>query len=325
MSISREIVVSAYKLLLGRDPENEFVIEQAMHCENREQYLKSFFGSAEFRAKNPGLVPQSNAWVWAEPAGDFLLKVNLSDNAIAWPAIENQFEPTETAFMRAHLKTGHQVIDIGANVGYFTMLMASLVGPTGRVHSFEPIPKLFAVLSQSVKQNRFDDFVTVSNHALSDANGEMSMIFATVTDNWGGAHFSAADTVQDGHTVVTVQTDKLDSLQLASVDFMKIDVEGAEPKVFSGAKGTIEKWRPVVLSEVHPEALGAVSNCTPADYLGLFEGIGYDCCSLDHGGKLGGKLAPAQVDKLMNVIFVPSEFGSAAARLAASTSETDPT
>lgn len=308
MTISRDFVVATYRSLLGRDPENEHVLEAATHADSETEYLASALGSPEFRARHPQLLPQSDAWVWAEPNPDFILRVNLADNAIAWPAIEGQFEPAETAFMRRYTRRGAHVMDVGANIGYHTMMLATEVGPEGRVDSFEPLPHLFDSLQRSIVRNGFEEYTHAHNIAASDRVGTAFIRFAEETDNWGGAQLKPTGHAGEGHRALEIQTIALDTMDIGRLDFIKIDIEGAEPLAVAGARELLLRTRPIVLSELHAEALSAISSSSPNEYAGLMRELGYRCHKLTHGGDVGQQRSCDEDVALQNVVFVPEEF-----------------
>ncbi len=315
--ISHDFVQAVYRAMLGRAPESDRVVEDATRSESEHAYLAAVMEGAEFRQRHPALVPQSRAWVWAEADEKFILRVNLADSAIAWPAVEGRFEVAETAFIKSSLRPGARTLDIGANVGHHTMLMASIVGPGGHVTSFEPLPQLLESVLMSVARNGFDPIVSVHGIALSDRTGEIEMRYATETNNWGGAQIRGEGELQAWESTISVPTRTVDALDLGPVDFIKIDIEGAEPKAISGAKALLGQSRPIVLSEVHRSALAMVSQSSPDDYVGLFDGLGYRCHTLSDPGQLGEAYRRNDDVELQNVVFIPAEFESVDARHAA--------
>jgi FkbM family methyltransferase len=161
-----------------------------------------------------------------------------------------EYEP-EVKLLERFLKPGMTFIDGGANTGVFTFTAAHLVGSTGRVVAFEPGTACFAALTQSVKLNRANH-VTVRQQAVSDRSGTARFYHHSGQENsfsLGGAK---------GVDFEEVQTTTLDSavgeLKLDRVDFIKLDVEGAEELVFRGGLDVLAKHRPLLLFEVNPEA-----------------------------------------------------------------------
>lgn len=168
----------------------------------------------------------------------FLLIDETRDNRIA-PAIasERMWEPVETTLFIDLLHPGLRVVDVGAHVGYFTVLFSRLCGADGFVHAFEPEPSNHRLLRANLLVN---DCSNVAAHALalSDTAGTDALFLSP--DN-GGDHrlyFGA------GRTRCTVRTDTLDNvLANERVDFVKIDAQGAEPRILRGMQRLIARER----------------------------------------------------------------------------------
>ena len=141
---------------------------------------------------------------------------------------------------------GMTVLDVGANVGFFTLLMSRLVGPTGRVFAFEPLPANAARLIHHIDINSLSN-VTVSEVAISREDGEAS--FSTGADCYHGR------LEEDGTASVRVPIASIDSLlksgRIVLPDFMKIDIEGAEFDLLQGCKVMFESNRPPILLSMH--------------------------------------------------------------------------
>lgn len=156
------------------------------------------------------------------------------------------FDPRITYLLRTLLGPGDKVLDIGANVGWFTMNAAELVGRDGQVHSFEPQPRLAAALRASVVLNDFSQ-VKVHDYALSDRDTEMTL---HVQDgNLGMASLSAP-----AHGSFTTQTvpvrnaaNALGELQLGRLRLMKLDVEGHEAVVLNACKSLFDDTPPEIV------------------------------------------------------------------------------
>jgi FkbM family methyltransferase len=301
-----EMVVWAYRLLLGREPEDEATVERWARNLDRASLLAGMMNSPEFRAINPMLARNPKAWVWAD-VGRFVLRVHLADMHVSANVIAGQFEPRETRFVRNHLKPGGVALDIGANLGYYTLMFAEAVGEHGCVYSFEPMPELFDSLQQSVAKNDLQDRVTAFKVALSERAAEVELCFAPGSPNWGGAFVMGPnETVPAGHEVQKVPAHALDEiLDLPRCDFIKIDVEGAEPLVIAGAAEALTRTHPIILSEIHTSQLERVSGKTAADYIRSLRDLGYRCHSLAEDGNPGQPLDSIEAGAIANVCFMP--------------------
>ena len=157
--------------------------------------------------------------------------------------------PVQVA-LRDLLRPGDVFFDVGCNVGFFAMLAAREVGPTGSVHAFEAVPAIAAVASRNVALNALTN-VRVHDVAVSDVNGTAELLLAA---HPGGATLSVADTPHDlvGRTTVRVMT--LDTMVREGIvsppDVVKIDVEGAEEQVLRGMAEVLATNRPALLCEL---------------------------------------------------------------------------
>jgi FkbM family methyltransferase len=149
------------------------------------------------------------------------------------------------------------ILDIGANIGLWSLILSDAVGDRGTVCSFEPALASFEVLSNNVRINEAENVIT--NHiALSNTNGSIRLYH-----DIDSSRNSLGQTRTSGNTdYEIVDTKTIDTYVanagLNKVDFIKIDVEGAEPLVFQGANETLDKFKPGVLFEINPNALRAL-------------------------------------------------------------------
>jgi len=154
------------------------------------------------------------------------------------------------------LRPGDHFVDGGANIGYFTLLAAKLVGPTGRVDAFEPLPDNRARLEANLHRNGLADRVRVHPAALSDAAGTATIHrFAGDEGNHGTASLFAGDgaVVARSISVPTVRMDE--ALSDTTPALIKLDVEGAESLAIAGMTGLLRAQRPpAVILEHNPVA-----------------------------------------------------------------------
>src|SRR5205085_2967995 len=138
--LTREHVVWAYRLLLDRDPESEDVIGPKLAGSKTTAELRHHLvTSAEFREKNPDFAQTNDpTLVIKEIAPGVRLFIDLSDHVIGLNILRGRYEQDEIRFVRRVLALGDTAIDVGAHIGFFTMQMAAMVGPRGRIVAFEP-------------------------------------------------------------------------------------------------------------------------------------------------------------------------------------------
>jgi len=164
------------------------------------------------------------------------------------------WEPHLTEFMRKTIKSDDVVVDVGANIGYFTLLMSRLVGKGGSVVSIEAFPPTFGKLSKNVERNDCDNVIS-RQVAVSDHKGEIQLFQSEHGDKDTGK----ITTVElSGNSVVTsVACDTLmnilaTTVQIDRVSFIKIDVEGAEAPLLSEIIKNKDRFAPrfVLVSEI---------------------------------------------------------------------------
>jgi FkbM family methyltransferase len=307
-----EEIQAAYRILLGRPPESEAIVDYLAQHFSAEQLGRQLLSSAEFRRRaSLGDLPMgTQRWVCAEIGRDLRLWVDLFDLGVGAGVLRNDWEPHETRFILSQLGDGDCFIDIGANIGWFTILAAHRVGLNGQVHAFEPRPDLFRRLTQSVVENGMQDWCFLYNEALGTEVTEMSIAAIPSEFNAGHSFLVKGSLDPKSVEVARVPVRPLDSVSFArKVDLVKIDVEGAEGLVLSGARAMLERDRPVIVSEFFPAWLRKVSGIEPGAYLDLLHSYGYRLFELTDEG-LGAEIVglPVRADDdgfFVNIVAVP--------------------
>jgi FkbM family methyltransferase len=142
------------------------------------------------------------------------------------------------------VKPGDVVFDIGANVGFYTLLASVLVGNEGKVIAFEPLPRNLVYLNRHMKMNHCPN-VTIYQYAVSDNTGEACF---NASSNPSMGHLSEGGEIK----VKTVALDELILLRdISPPEVLKIDVEGAEDRVLKGAEHTINRHKPIIFLSTH--------------------------------------------------------------------------
>jgi FkbM family methyltransferase len=156
---------------------------------------------------------------------------------------EGYWEYWLTEFIWRNLRPGEVALDVGANHGYYALLMADLVGPGGRVHAFEPNPRLVDLLGRSIALNGFWDVVRLHPAAVAEAAGPPMTFAATEREPKNGRLLMPGEdgAAEPGATLTQVPVLSLDEAVPGPVDFVKIDVEGAEELAWRGMQGLIAR------------------------------------------------------------------------------------
>ncbi len=162
------------------------------------------------------------------------------------------YEPGTTRFLSRTIRPGFHVVDIGANVGWHTLMAAERVGSTGVVWAFEPNPQSFALLHDSIFINGLWDRCHAVQAAVGRQDG-MATLF-TPGDFFGGARlrsFSEGELAwqRQVETTSPVEVLTLDRIyqQAGTIDLIKMDIEGAEPDVLAGGAVCLSECRTLTL------------------------------------------------------------------------------
>lgn len=172
---------------------------------------------------------------------------------------DHEFDPMGTKVVKALVKHGMVFIDVGANVGYYTLLAAGLVGTKGKVYCFEPESKNYQDLLNNIILNQFEN-IHPYQVAVSNKDGEAQLFVSNVSS---GRHSIAYDR-KIKCKKVPVKTVCLDSI-FSWADFIKIDTEGNDMQVIEGAQKLINE-ETMVMMELYPEGFEAVGYTTESAY-----------------------------------------------------------
>jgi FkbM family methyltransferase len=146
------------------------------------------------------------------------------------------FEISETRLVQAFLRPGMTFIDVGANIGYYSLIAAAIVGTSGAVHAFEPNDDIRARFVHNVGLNGFDQ-VHVHAEAMTGRSGEVTFYVSTWNENSGISSIIPGAALGHPRTVPAVSLDDFVSrLPGKSADLLKMDIEGAELEVISGGR-----------------------------------------------------------------------------------------
>lgn len=190
------------------------------------------------------------------------------------------------------IKPGDHVLDGGANFGYNAVMMASRLGPTGKILAFEPQRLIHQQLNANFLLNNIHNAHTFKC-ALSNRSGltvQMNPV------NFDAPSLNIGDTSvgRGGESTTTV---KIDDLKLEKFDFFKLDIQGYEVFALEGAIQSLKNFKPFVFVEIEPHQL-ARHNCKPHQVVDILKNIGYKMfnirtdypsdyiCSVDHVEKI---------------------------------------
>jgi len=189
-----------------------------------------------------------------------------------------EYESETSLLIQRLLRPGDTMVDVGANIGYFTILGARAVGVRGRVAAFEPMPHVRQRLERNIALNRLTN-VVVRSEALSDTPG-LSTFYAGPVDDTGLASLRPLD----GSSQVDVMRARFDDIWNRSdrVALVKIDVEGAEMAAIGGMTECLKRDAPHIILEVTDGYLRAMGSSADALVAHLI-GFGYSVYRISHG------------------------------------------
>jgi len=238
------------------------------------------------------------------------LLANPSKHGPGWILLaEGTYEPFTTALFKKLLtRKGMVFVDLGASVGYFSMIAAKLVGNSGRVYAFEPEPSSFDLLVKNAKLNGFENIVPVPK-AVSNCDSVTNIFIPPrETPPSESPHVYQIFSAHDGYESVSVQTVSLDSFfkdKNYSVDFIKMDIEGAEVLALQGMANVIEKNRGLkIITEFNPEYLKR-AGASPLGYLATLMEYGFRLYRINEKQKTLDPIldAKAEVERLKGLDY----------------------
>ncbi len=189
------------------------------------------------------------------------------------------YEPHVLDIIEDNLQKGGTFVDIGANIGQHSMFAASIVGDTGKVFSFEPIPYIYNQLLDSVHINHFEKIVTVHNIALGTENKNDTLYIET--NNVGGSSIVAPHGTKTEAIQINIRKGDDILEQISNIHLIKIDVEGYEYEVLSGIEKTLRIHRPTIILEFSGELYISKKNNDGEKIISLLENIGYDIYDIE--------------------------------------------
>jgi FkbM family methyltransferase len=235
--------------------------------------------------------------------------------AKAWDIRVGTWQEPELDVARAAVRPGDTVLDIGANFGLYTYHLGRAIGPGGTVWAFEPLPFTFKTLTHVTALLRVRNAKLI-NRGCSDEQGRVSFQVPMTpqgTMSTGMAHLAGRGHDHPGketqvrwktESEVTAEVVRLDDFlpPLADLPFIKIDIEGGEPKAFRGAERLIDKHLPTIVCEINPWYLEGFHESV-ATLCSFFGRKGY---GLYRFGDHSRRLAPVREDEVVedNYVFV---------------------
>lgn len=248
----------------------------------------------DFRLENLPLYRPAKKWVFDRlrqkevTVHGFSLLLDPLDSLEL--SIFRSYEPFETSLLSSEIRPGMTLVDVGANIGYYTLLFSKLTGAAGRVYAFEPEPENFALLQENLRRNARTNVVALQR-AVSDQSGPSFLYLSS--ENFGDhqAYPSA-----DGRRKVPITMTRLDDSLPGPVDLIKMDVQGFEAHALEGMEAVIAASpRLTIFTEFWPEGLRRAGS-EGADFLCRLRSFGLEIFFID---EYANRLEPADDAELL--------------------------
>lgn len=193
-------------------------------------------------------------------------------------SINKSFEPFQTEIAKKLLKQGDVVIDIGANIGYYSLLFAVTVGPAGRVFAFEPDPYNFGLLKKNAEINNFSN-IMMFDKAVSDTSRQGKLYKSEY--NLGDHRIFALDDDYKPIDIKVIRLDDVPELRDVKISLIKIDIQGSEGTAVKGMKQLITRQDGLVLMCEFIPSLIKGSGMEPEHFLTMLTELGFQLHDID--------------------------------------------
>lgn len=213
----------------------------------------------------------------------FTVSGNTADHIQRRIHLFGVWEPNLSRWMAGYLRPGDVVVDVGANIGYFSLLAAKQVGPTGRVLAFEPVPSICQRLRQNLAANAATN-VEVMPIALSESSGEVEIYRGPQRNLGKSGTLPSANATSEGRVVKERGAEVIDRNLWPSIRVVKIDVEGDEFAVLKGLEEFLREAADgtAVVAEITPEWLKSRGQ-SAKEALAYMRGLGFVAFEMKNG------------------------------------------
>jgi FkbM family methyltransferase len=217
-------------------------------------------------------------------------------------SIKGIYEPIETDLVKKVIKKGSNVLDIGANIGYYTLIFANLCGKHGKVYAFEPEPENFLILKKNIELNGYHNVILI-NKAVSNKTGKTKLYLSE--------YHHTAHTIynsNDNRPYIEIETITLDDFFInfkERIDLVKMDVEGSEPGIIEGMSSLLQNNADIkIISEYFPNAIMKYGK-EPEEYLKIFENKGFELHNINDSTN---KVEPTDIKTLLKLYNQENEY-----------------
>lgn len=209
------------------------------------------------------------------------MAVNSAESPERWLLFSGNYQPALTYVLRQHTPPGALCLDIGANLGFYTVHFAQWAGPQGQVIDFEANPAMVERIRHNVGLNAFPN-VTIVSAAVHNVAGEIAF---NVAVNNGRSSIHPIHTAREQITVPAITIyDYADQQHWTRLDVIKIDIEGNDCQALLGARQTLARFRPLIAFEYKPGTPSAIASAA----FELLDSLHYELRTLSTSGRQQG-------------------------------------
>jgi FkbM family methyltransferase len=198
---------------------------------------------------------------------------------------DGAYERAEWAIIKSLGFEARTVVDVGAHIGWYAIQLGALRRGRPGIHAFEPVPATFGLLAGNIELNALSFEIQAHPVGLGDLDGEVQFYLPKLTGSVGASQrpLFANEPHQIVHAAVRRLDDIAAEVKMSDIDFIKCDVEGGEYAFLLGATATIERWKPVVLTEMLRK-WAAAFGYHPNDIVTWMRSRGYSCQAISADG-----------------------------------------
>lgn len=299
-------VYMCYRLMLGRRPELKLdCLRKRADFNDLRDLTYGFIRAEEFRNRwetagleitgklDTNVLPEVP--VMAQLT-DFKLWFYLSDRIVGWGALQNVYESDLAAAIRGFVKPGMFCCDLGANIGYFSLMMAHAGAD---VYAFEPFPKNYVLLQRNIEENCFGGQIMAFQTAVTDKSGSSRLFVDSNESDYVAMFVPALGDSSEGFREVEIQTVELDQVvpKDRTVSCIKMDIEGSEPLAVRGMSRILSRDKPRIFFEFNSRAIHEHSGRKPAELLESLMQVGYRITTLS-----GESFVASNENELVNLV-----------------------
>jgi FkbM family methyltransferase len=283
-----------------------------------KNYKKLSIKAIKMLFSNPsGFLKKMKPYVFRAKSGLIIINgINFNIDLELDPAMRSmyfgsyQYEITD--ILERFLRKGDTFVDIGANIGYISAFALGLVGQSGEVHSFEPVPCYFARLKK-IQQDNPEYNLLLTNFAVGEIKGTATIAVSNVGNiGWNTMvpNFMKEESFEEELAIDVIKlTDYLNENEVQNIRLIKIDTEGFEFPVMKGLQGYLQKIEdnsllPIIIIEVAPSAYPKL-NSSCAEFAKFMSELGYVPRSIDNVHRV---VQVENLDQTIDVLFIPKKI-----------------